>query len=219
MRLVIDEHFCPQVVVVAHGSLSDDAETLRLLRDAVHVVVCDGALERYAELTQRRPDAVVGDGDSVQDELLERMGLKLIQMEDQELNDLTKAVYFALDQGWRSIAIVGGTGKREDHSIGNVAHLTDFYFEKGAEVRMISQYGALIPFEGVVELHLERGRQLSFFALSEKPMSAEGVVYEFRERQFSRLWEATLNEALGGEVQVKSGGPAMIYISNEVKKR
>ncbi|MDO5035708.1 MAG: thiamine diphosphokinase [Porphyromonas sp.] len=218
-RLDISSRYLPQAVVVAHGEMVGDAETQRLLEQSEHVVVCDGALERYLELTDRMPDAVVGDGDSVQEELLTKLGLTMVQVAEQETNDLTKSVRYALEQGWRRLSIVGGTGKREDHMLGNFSLLADYHFELGAEVRMSSQYGLFVPFTGELTVDLIRGQQLSFFALEQVPMSVEGVLYPFEGQVFDRLWQATLNEALGGEVRVHAAGRAMIYISNDIKSR
>ena len=56
----------------------------------------------------------------------------LHRISDQETNDQTKAVNFLLAQGKRRIAIIGATGNREDHTLGNISLLSD-YLRAGAE--------------------------------------------------------------------------------------
>ncbi|MDD7438640.1 MAG: thiamine diphosphokinase [Bacteroidales bacterium] len=206
--------YTPTVLVVAHGEIYDDAETLRLIKVAQHIVVCDGALGRYLELSSRRPDMVIGDGDSVNPADLEQIGAPFTRVEEQETNDLTKAVTFALARGWREIAIVGATGRREDHTLGNIFLLPDYY-KNGAAVRLYSLFGIMIPFEGAVTIETEVGRELSVFAVEAKPMSARGVAYPFEERTFTALWQATLNQVIQPTVELWSEGMAILFISNE----
>lgn len=103
MKISIGNEYRPEVLVVAHGALEQDATMTRLVREAKHVVVCDGALQEYVRLFTRRPDVVIGDGDSVDRALLEDLGVQMIRIEEQETNDLTKAVNYAIKCGWRTI--------------------------------------------------------------------------------------------------------------------
>lgn len=206
--------YIPTALVVAHGDLYEDAETLRLIEVAQHIVVCDGALERYLELSDRCPDMVIGDGDSVNPADLERIGAPFTKVEEQETNDLTKAVTYALAQGWHEIAIVGATGRREDHTLGNIFLLPDYY-KSGAEVRLYSPFGIMMPFCGTVVLETEMGRELSFFAVEPKPMSARGVAYPFEHRVFTALWQATLNQVTQSRVELWSEGVALFFVSTE----
>lgn len=99
-------------VILANGAFPTAEEPLRLLREAPYVVCCDGAARHWPQC-----DAIVGDGDSVPEELRSR----LIQIDEQEDNDLTKATRYCLSRGMRRIAYLGATGLREDHTLGNIS--------------------------------------------------------------------------------------------------
>ena len=58
---------------------------------------------------------------------------------DQETNDLTKSVHFCAYKTDEEIAIVGGTGYREDHTLGNISLLADYM--EAATVMMVTNYG------------------------------------------------------------------------------
>ena len=99
-------------VILANGLFPTAEEPLRLLREARYVVCCDGAACHWLQC-----DAIVGDGDSVPEELRNR----LIQIDEQEDNDLTKATRYCLSKGMRRIVYLGATGRREDHTLGNIS--------------------------------------------------------------------------------------------------
>lgn len=218
MQIDLNQTSTPQVVVVAQGVLKRDSETLRLLGEAPHIIVCDGALARYLKLTDRHPDVVIGDGDSVSKADLKRAGVPLTKVDDQETNDLTKGVTYALKQGWREIVIIGAAGRREDHTVGNIFLLPE-YFKMGAVVRLHSPYGSMLPFQGHLKVQTEVGRGLSLFATEPKPMSASGVAYPFERRTFTALWQATLNLVTSPEVELFSEGIALLFISHEKRDK
>ena len=118
-------------VIFADGEAPSEELASSVLSRASRVIVTDGALSNYYLFTERDPEVVIGDGDSVATELLERHHLTFTRVDDQMTNDLTKAVHHALRKGWRSITILGGTGLREDHTVANIFLLMDYY-ESGA---------------------------------------------------------------------------------------
>ena len=96
------------VVILANGDFPVHALPLSLLEDAVHIVACDGAITHLAAQEYQADIIAIGDGDSIPETLRDR----LIRVEEQEDNDLTKATRYCLKQGWRRIAYLGATGKR-----------------------------------------------------------------------------------------------------------
>ncbi|MDN4754246.1 thiamine diphosphokinase [Porphyromonadaceae bacterium W3.11] len=216
MSLDLSDTYLPQVAIIANGDLRLNSTISMLLDNVPHIIVCDGATSSFLALCSRRPDVIIGDGDSVDDRDLERIGMKFTWIPDQETNDLTKAVTYALQKGWNQICILGASGRREDHTLGNIALLAEYY-DMGAEVRMITDYGVMFPFKGLLRIEVAIQQQLSFFALRPSPMSARGVAYPFENRTFNALWEATLNYAVEEVVEVESEEVALIYIANEVR--
>ena len=119
-------------VVLANGEYPTSPLPLKILAEAPYVVCCDGGADEYIR-RGHTPDVIIGDGDSLSDENRRKFGHILHRISDQETNDQTKAVNFLLAQGKRRIAIIGATGKREDHTLGNISLLID-YLRAGADV-------------------------------------------------------------------------------------
>lgn len=207
-------HYPIDTVILAHGEEPSQELADLVLPRARHIIVTDGALANLYHLTDREPDVVIGDGDSVSGEMLEEHHLTFIRVDDQMTNDLTKAVTYALHEGWHRITILGGTGRREDHTIANAFLLLD-YLEMGAEVQMVSEEGVFIPFGGRLEIDLPIGQEISLFAQDQQPMSARGVAYPFEHRVFPKLWQMTLNCATTSPVELETAGVALLYIAQE----
>lgn len=91
---------------------------------------------------------IIGDGDSLCDAYRQQYATLIHHNPDQETNDPTKAVHYLHAQGMRRIAIVGATGKREDHTIGNLSLLIE-YMRLGMEVRTYTDYGVFVPCRGI----------------------------------------------------------------------
>ena len=128
----------PTVVILADGDYPTGRVAAALLRNARRVVCCDGAAARFLA-EGGEPWAIAGDGDSLPEALAERYAPILRREAEQDTNDLSKAVRFSLNEGERRLVILGATGRREDHTLGNISLLAD-YMAAGAEVRMVTAY-------------------------------------------------------------------------------
>ncbi len=65
------------------------------------------------------PDIILGDMDSFDEE--EHPELNVLSLDDQETNDLEKALDYAIKQGAGSAVIMGAFGKRVDHGLKNLS--------------------------------------------------------------------------------------------------
>lgn len=215
------------IIIIANGTFPTLPPVLRQLNEADMVVCCDGALANYLRwYRQQMPKpchkvAVVGDGDSLSPALLkeaqnEHLELEHKQIDEQEYNDLTKAVRYAVkktDGLKSSITILGATGKREDHTLGNISLLA-YYMQEfpGIEFSMPGDYGTFYPMCGTQTFVSEAGQQVSLFVLQpDVPVSVSGLKYPIQDRKIEWWWEATLNEAEGDSFTI-TGGRMLVYI-------
>lgn len=196
-------------VIVAGGESPTATVPLDILHNAPYVVCCDGAADRYIA-TGHIPDAIVGDGDSISAENREKYAHLLHIIAEQETNDQTKAVRFLMEQGKRRIAIVGATGLREDHTIGNISLLVE-YARMGCDVCSFSDYGIFIPCNGTTIHKCHKGQQVSIFSITAKDLSAEGLRYPIYD--FSNWWQGTLNECTGDEFTINATGWYLLFIN------
>ena len=194
------------VVILANGAFPTHAVPLKVLNEAERVVCCDGAVKAFPNA-----DIVIGDGDSVPAEFRDR----LIQVDEQEDNDLTKATRYCEAQGWHNIAYVGCTGKREDHTLGNISLLMRYYREMNINGTMFTDSGYFTPAQGEQTFDSMPGQQVSIFNFGCKTITSEGL--RWNSYAYQELWQGTLNESLADHFTMRTDGFYMIFRTHSNK--
>ena len=194
-------------VILAAGDYPTSATPLQVLERAKYVVCCDGGADTYIE-RGGIPDAIVGDGDSLSKKNRTRFASIIHHSPDQETNDQTKAVEYLISQGYSDIAIVGATGKREDHTLGNIALLAE-YQRKGVRVRMYTDYGVFTPCSDSRTFASHAGQAVSIFNISAKGLRSTGLEYPIYD--FTSLWQGTLNRSTGEEFTIEAEGEYIVF--------
>ena len=134
---------------------------------------------------------------------------------DQETNDQTKAVSFLASRGIRRIAILGATGKREDHTLGNISLLME-YQRMGLEVVMLTDYGFFVPAVDTQEFMGFPRQQVSVFNFDAVDLKSEGLRYPVYD--FCYWWQGTLNEVEGDSFRIMAKGHYLVYCTYEPKE-
>lgn len=198
-----------EAVILANGDYPSASLPLQILEEASYIVCCDGGANEYIA-KGHLPDVIIGDGDSLSEENRLKYASLLHYNPDQETNDQTKAIQFLLGQGKRRIAIVGATGKREDHTIGNISLLME-YMRMGAEVRSYTDYGFFIPCKDTYTFECREGQAVSIFNFTAKGLESVGLAYPIYD--FTTWWQGTLNKCTGTSFTIKCEGEYLLFIN------
>jgi thiamine pyrophosphokinase len=198
-------------VILADGSFPEHEIPRGYLNNAKHLICCDGSA---AGLIERDiiPEAIVGDLDSLSDEIADKFNARLFKDTDQETNDLTKAVRYCIRKNYKDITILGATGKREDHTLGNISLLAEYI--RDVSVRMVTDSGIFIPCLGSLSFVSHSGQQVSIFSIDpETEITSEGLRYPLVRRKLKNWWEATLNEAPGDSFRLDfKNGRVLVFL-------
>lgn len=195
-------------VIVANGRYPHHVIPLSIIEDAPYIVCTDGAANHFIEIGGI-PDAIVGDCDSISEENKIRFADRLFPNPEQETNDLTKSVLFCVERGRTTISIVGGTGMREDHTIGNISLIADY--EAMANVKMYTNYGVFTPISSTTTFESFAGEKVSLFAVSQKPITTSGLKYPIQNRTLTNWWQGTLNESTGENFTIETEGRVLVF--------
>lgn len=211
--------------ILCDGDFPENAEVRDRLLSSDVVVCCDGAASSFMRF--RKPEFVVGDMDSLSEDLRLELADLMFPVGEQESNDLSKAfrwVCSMLGIGRGSvlpefsITVFGATGKREDHTIGNVSLLADFaeYMRRhgaGGTLSMVTDYGVFVPLSGSCRMKLSPGQPVSLFAFDpDLRIASSGLEYPTDGVRFDMWWKATLNRCSSGIVELIMNRPAKVLV-------
>ena len=206
------------IVILASGEFPTHAVPLKALHDADFVVCCDSA---YAQLTTSHLPlhtdfVVIGDGDSLTEEDKRQLGDRWLLVAEQDYNDLHKAMQWATTHyplSTTHFTILAATGKREDHTLGNISYLVTFAEEyPGIDLEMLTNYGRFTSMTGSRTFATFPRQQVSIFTMEpDKPIYSEGLRWPLDGFHARRWWQATLNEALGTEFTISTEGHLVVF--------
>ena len=184
-----------EVIILADGQFPEHPTPLALLNSGISIVCCDGAAMKLSA-NGLEPTFIVGDLDSLTPQYKKQYSDRLVHLPDQEANDLTKAVMFCVGKGVKKIVILGASGLREDHTLGNISLLATY--APILQVEMYTNTGMLIPVLKPCRITSYPGQQISIFSLSpQEKLTFRNLKFPVENRPLLSWWEGTLNEALG----------------------
>lgn len=202
-------------VILCNGEYPSHPIPLALLTHTRYLCCCDGAaLACIAHGLQ--PDAIVGDGDSLPETLKQTYAHIFHPVSEQDDNDQTKATRFCMTQGFKRIAYVGSTGKREDHTLGNISLLARYKSEFGLEVTMITDYGWFVAVQGDAQFSAFQHQQVSIFNKDCTALSSSELKWD--AYPCTALWQGTLNEAVDNTFALKADGGYLVFRTFEAKE-
>ncbi len=199
-------------VILADGSFPKSERVLEYIDKASAIICCDGATLKLLNYG-KTPTCIVGDMDSLPKEYQEKYQDIIISSEDQETNDLTKGVFRALEMGLKEAVIIGGTGRREDHTIGNIGLLVEH--SQRLRLQMLSDSGVFTPIRESTIFLAEKGQQVSIFGvIGQVYVTYSGLKYPLNNALLNGWWQGTLNEVLDKEftVEFDEGGVVVFKV-------
>ena len=216
-------------VIVGNGQFPKKEYPLYLLESADYVVCCDGALDTYLRhfrnRTLRRPYVVIGDMDSLSKKAAAKFSDIAVRIEEQETNDQSKAFHYILEHfpDVDTIHILGATGKREDHTIGNLSLLMEYARELGGQggaaggravfVDIVSDWSSAFAITDTCDLNIGEGRSISIICPDNSlKIKSKGLVWPTDNVVFDNLWKATLNRAATDCIRLEFSHPSIALI-------
>ena len=223
-------------VVLANGDFPRHKKAIEHLMNAQVLYCCDGAIMQLAEwatehaiLIAGKQIYVVGDGDSLKKSQLSTLKARFSEWHcsmdthfesEQDYNDLTKNIRYAAARGEKELVILGATGQREDHTLGNISLLAT-YHQMGIRVRMVTDYGTFQMVNKDTRFESFPRQQVSIISLQPSTrISAQGLQYPIDKLQFSYWWQGTLNAALSEQFSLHfdTPGELLVFQTHEAKE-
>lgn len=203
------------VVIICDGQFPKTEYPRYLIRTADFIICCDGALRKFLKNSkaifgeERLPDLVIGDMDTLPQSWQKKYSDIIIKESEQEHNDQTKAVRWAVSNipEIDHIYIMGSTGGRADHTIGNLSLLMEYtrMFDLGDTIiEAVTDNGTAFAVNDTIEFDCGTGRSVSIFSPDNNlRIRSTGLEYPTDEVIFDNWWKATLNKAVQDNVRLE----------------
>lgn len=233
-------------VIVGAGDYPKSEFPRYLVQVADYIVVCDGALATWLRVApkiiggeKRLPDAIIGDMDSLSPSLQKRYADRIIRVREQDFNDQTKALRHVLATypDVDAIHFIGSSGKREDHTFGNLSLLMEYaraldgrrqgkdflsgtmdtalaqYRGREVQIDMITDYSTIFAVTDTCELAVGEGRKVSIISADNSlRIKSQGLEWPTDDVVFDNLWKATLNRASADIIKLEFSHPSAALI-------
>ncbi len=179
--------------IFVNGEFERSKKTLDLLSEAELIVAVDGGLDHLTKLGVT-PHIIIGDLDSVDREKLsyfEDIGVGITKFpEKKDQTDLELALQFVVESGFEKIYLLGATGGRIDHFLGNLYLCSNPKFAD-KEIKLLSKNNELFVCKQNQQIYGQPGDLISLIPISEqvKGIKTQGLEYPLENEDLNR-WEA-----------------------------
>lgn len=211
---LITENSLFDAVILCDGDFPRHNIARAILAKSNYLCCCDNAGKHAIEYGFM-PDAIVGDCDTMSSEFYEKHKDIIYHQDEQDDNDQTKATRFCINKGFRHIAYLGATGKREDHTLANISLMARYMKDFGIEPVMITDTGYFIPARGHNFFATFERQQISIFNVSCGMLGGKG--FKWQVYTYKSIWQGTLNEAEGNQIELDGDGEYLVFLSYEKK--
>ena len=169
-----------KAAIICNGNIEDyDVSKERLSQ--VDFIICADGGTRHAYHMNIIPNIIIGDLDSSKDEYIEYYRGKEVPIikysSDKDKTDTHICLEYAMEE-YDEIILLGATGSRLDHTVGNVSILK-LAADKGKTACIIDENNELYVVKDGITLEGTKGDILSLLPLSSKVegINLRGVLY------------------------------------------
>ncbi len=151
-------------LILANGEAPTKKTLKRLLAESSYFACADGGANAAARYGLR-PNAIVGDMDSIKEQALKKFHtVEIHKIVDDYSTDLEKTLSWIIEKGFHAITVAGATGGRPDHFIGNLSAMVKF--SSRAAITFVDDSGVWIYIDRSKNLPLPVGATVSLVPLS-----------------------------------------------------
>ena len=211
-------------LIVTGGNTSDDFACDVIKKGGYEIII---AADSGMEFLYRKgidPDIIVGDFDSVDEEILDSFREKeyieiCVLSKEKDDTDTEHAVREAIVRGAGSITILGATGTRLDHVLGNIA-LLGIGLEENVEIELLDPYNRVRMLDHPVTIQKKKqfGSYLSVLPYSGriKGLTITGMKYPLEHFDMdSYSSRGVSNEIVADEAEIRFEEGVVLLIESK----
>jgi thiamine pyrophosphokinase len=192
-----------RALILANGKPPSKKLFKKYLPSADVFICADGGANTAARL-KSKPHLIIGDLDSVSKETLHKFrDVEVKHLKGQNSTDLEKALAAAIRKRCSDIIVLGATGGRLDHAIGNISALSKY--SRQAIIKFIDDSGELIPIIHALNLDVPIGTTISLLPISRcSGIVTKGLKWNLKNNSLQLgIRESTSNIVISSQVTIK----------------
>ena len=195
-------------VLLANGKKPKNKIIIDILQNAKNIICIDNGYELASELNIT-PSVVIGDLDSV-DISKVNQSVIIIKEEDQNTNDLEKALNYCLSKNIRDIILVGATGKRDDQNLATILISLDYIEQLNIEI--LSDLYSIKFVNGKREFETEPMKEVSLISMDkENIITTQGLKYNLEKSKLLSTTHGISNYSIGKNFSISCLSPLIVF--------
>ncbi|EMT40265.1 thiamine pyrophosphokinase [Thermoanaerobacter thermohydrosulfuricus] len=170
-----------KVLIISNGDIKDYNFYEKLLKDVDMVICADGGAN-HAYQMKIKPDLIIGDFDSIKEEILEFYENEGVRIEKfppmKDETDTQLAMLKAIELGAKEITFIGVIGERLDHSYANLSLLL-YLLNRNIKGKIVNEMNEIYLINKFIEVEGKKGELLSLLPYSKevKGIYTKGLFY------------------------------------------
>ena len=207
-----------RALILANGNPPSKRLFQKYLASADWFICADGGANTAVRFGCA-PNLIIGDLDSVKIEtLIHFRKSEVKKLKDQNSTDLEKALTAAIRKKCTEIVVLGATGGRLDHAIGNLSALAKF--SRKTTIKFIDDTGEFIPVGHKLEITLPVGTSISLLPLSRcSAIVTTGLKWNLNNESLQLgIRESMSNIVVSSHVNIKvRSGDLIAFVMNPLE--
>ena len=203
-----DQSLDSSSVLIANGKKPKNKKIIEILKNAKNVICVDNGYELASELNIT-PSVVIGDLDSVDINKISKEIL-IIKDEDQNTNDLEKALNYCLSKNIRDIILVGATGERDDQNLATI--LVSLEYIEQLNIEILSDLYSIEFVNGERDFEATPMREVSLISMDkENIITTQGLKYNLDKSKLSSATHGISNYSIGENFSISCSSPLIVF--------
>ena len=203
--------FNDPVTILANGSFPSHPIAKKYLNKSGTIICTDGAADKLID-SGKNPDIIIGDFDSTSIKGKDRTG-KWIETPAQNKTDLEKTFEWCIMNNIKKIVLLGSSGKREDHTIGNLFTLAKYHDEIQCEI--ITNHAKIICVSGENYIFADTNQNISIIATEPiERITLDGLQYNIKNESLLPSTRAISNKAISDKFYLESTGKVLVFLNH-----
>lgn len=208
-----------EVLIIGSGNVTKEI-LYEEFKKSDYIICADGGAKElfYNNLI---PNVIIGDLDSICLEAFNYFNSKKVEFnvfpKEKDKTDMEICVEYAISLKPNSISIIGATGTRLDHTIGNISLLKKTN-DNSISCKIVDQSNEILLVSNILEIKKSNKKYVSILPFSEKiNVTTKGLKYEIKNFNIDKASTIGIsNEFKNDKATIKiNSGIAIVIISKD----